>query len=94
MSTTVTCQHCGAQDKYRTETKANNLVAYCTDCGKYIKNLPHAEPALYVGRYKGKPIKEIYDIQYLQWAETTLKLTSTVKTAVLTQISFLQNQAR
>ncbi len=72
--------------------KGNNQVAYCTDCGRYIKNIAYAEPTLYVGKYKDKPIKDIYDLPYLQWAETTLKLSSGQKSAVLIQISFLQNQ--
>ncbi len=54
----IICKKCGEVNNYRTELKSNNQVAYCNGCGAYIKNIPYAEPALYVGKYKGIPIKD------------------------------------
>jgi hypothetical protein len=85
----ITCK-CGAVNNYRTESKANNIVAYCNKCGAYIKNLPYDVPKFYVGKYKGIPIDEIEDIPYLKWAVETLRLTSSVKMAVLSRISQLE----
>lgn len=64
----VVCKSCGCIDSYRTEKKANNLCAFCNDCGAFIKNLPTDVPRMYVGKYKDKPIKDIDDLPYLKWA--------------------------
>lgn len=52
-----------------------HLKCSCPDCGSYIKFLPHSEPKLYFGKYKGKTIKEIAkeDKEYLKWLLTTDK---------------------
>lgn len=86
----IVCNKCGLVNDYRTIQKANNQVAYCNGCDSYIKNIPHDVPKLYVGKYKGIPIDQITDLNYLQWAVGTLRLTSAVKMAVLSRISTLE----
>ena len=86
----IKCLKCGAENKYHVIEKANNKVAYCDNCDSYIKNIPHDVPKLYVGKYKGIPIDEIEDLNYLSWALETLRLTSTVKMAVMSRISHLE----
>lgn len=90
----VTCLKCGLVDDYKTERKANNDVAYCNGCGAYIKNIPRSEPALYIGKYKNIPIKDIEDIPYLKWAIKELKLSQHVRTAIEKRISEFENLAR
>ena len=66
----IICKECGCINDYRTEKKANNLVAHCNGCGSYIKNLPYAKPALHFGKYKGIPIEEFNTperLNYLHW---------------------------
>ncbi len=67
-----------------------HVEAICNGCGKHIKFLPTKEPALYVGKYKGKPIKEIDDLDYLQWALNTLKLSESIFKAVSDRIRSLE----
>ena len=86
----IKCNKCGSVDNYRIEEKSNNKVAFCNVCKSYIKNLPYDVPKLYVGKYKGIPISEIEDIGYLKWAIETLRLTSSVKMACLSQISRIE----
>lgn len=52
-----------------------HIKCSCPGCGSYIKFLPHSEPKLYFGKYKGKTIKEIakQDKEYLEWLLTTDK---------------------
>ena len=73
----IICNHCGTEEKYRTEKKANNLVAYCLECGRYIKNIPYSEPGLYFGKYSGTNIKDFNTpehINYLHWLRNTPEL--------------------
>lgn len=66
----IICKSCGSIDEYRTEKKANNLVAYCTSCGKYIKNIPYSIPTLHFGKYKGTKIVDFTTpemMNYLHW---------------------------
>lgn len=86
----VKCSKCQSVNNYRTEEKSTNKVAYCNNCGAYIKNLPYDVPKLYVGRYKGIPIDTIEDLDYLKWALGTLRLTSSVRMAVSSRISHLE----
>lgn len=65
----IICKQCGSIDDYSVERKANNNVATCNGCGRFIKNIPYSEPALYFGKFKGKPIKDFEgkEIEYLYW---------------------------
>jgi hypothetical protein len=56
----IICKNCGYINDYRTELKANNNVAYCNGCDKYIKNIPQNNmPMLHFGKYKGKLVTDI-----------------------------------
>lgn len=86
----VICGKCQSVNDYNVVEKANNKVAYCNKCEAYIKNIPYDTPKLYVGKYKGKPITEIEDLQYLKWAFGALTLTATARNALNKQISHLE----
>jgi hypothetical protein len=89
-TTAVVCKNCGLVNDYHTRQNAQHLEAICNGCDKHIKFLPSKEPALYVGKYKGIPISKIEDLNYLQWALGTLKLSAHVRTAIETQIRSLE----
>ena len=90
----IKCNKCGAENNYYTEVKSNNNVCYCGNCNAYIKNLPYAEPMLYVGKYKNKPISEIEDMQYLKWALKEMKLSAVIKKAIELRISQYEHLAK
>jgi len=73
----IICKSCGTVNNYRTEKKANNLVAYCLICGHYIKNIPYSKPALHFGKFAGISI-ENYDtpekINYLHWVRNHIEI--------------------
>lgn len=76
-------------DDYRIEEKANNKVAYCNGCDSYIKNIPHAEPTLFFGKYKNWKVCELQDLNYLDWLRANVKLSAALRSAVDQQISSL-----
>jgi hypothetical protein len=89
------CKNCGAVDKYYTQLKSNNNVARCSMCDAFIKNIPQgAEPTFYFGKYKDKKVSEVEDMQYLKWVVEKVKLTSTMKDAILKQISHFEHLAK
>lgn len=90
----IKCNKCGIINDYRTVEKSNNRVAYCNGCDSYIKNIPYDSPKLYVGKYKGIPIKEIDDLNYLKWAIKTLTISESVRSAITSQISHLEFLAK
>lgn len=71
MSKEVTCKNCGNIDDYSITVKANNHMAFCNGCGKFIKNIAYNSPKFYVGKFKGKLVSEVTDKSYLQWFLTT-----------------------
>ena len=75
---TITCNHCKLkQDLLTADVRkiylsngGYHLVAYCSSCQKFIKNIPHSEPqVLHFGKHKGKPLAVIAneDESYLRW---------------------------
>ena len=90
----VICTKCGLVNDYVVQLKANNQVAYCNGCGAYIKNIPHAEPTFYVGKYKLKPVSQIEDMGYLKWALKEMKLSHHMRSAIEKRISEFENLAR
>ena len=90
----LTCPNCGPTTEYYTELKSNNNVARCMKCDAFIKNLPHAEPIFYVGKYKGQNISEIEDMGYLKWALKEMKLSANMRTALQRQIDRFENLAK
>lgn len=83
----IKCGKCGAVNNYYTEVKANNNVARCSVCDAFIKNIAYAEPSFFVGKYKGKPIKEIEDMGYLKWALKEMKLSENMRKAISNRIA-------
>lgn len=73
--TALICKRCGSVYKKPTIEKIPLVdggfhdKASCPACGGFIKFLPHTEPALYFGKYKGQTISEIArkDVGYLKW---------------------------
>ena len=94
METTLFCGHCNKQVGYYTELKSNQNTAWCNECNGFIKNIPYQKPALYVGKYKGKPIEEIDDLKYLQWAFREMNVNERIKTALSQRISQLEFEAK
>lgn len=91
----VICGNCGSINDFTTERKANNLVATCNGCDRFIKNIPYDEPKFYFGKYKDKPIKEIEDLQYLTWARDKMNsINPRTRTAVTDRINELQTLLR
>lgn len=84
----IACR-CGAINDFTVKINSNNHTAYCNRCGAYIKNIPHDVPKLYIGKYRGKPISEIDDLPYLEWAFKTLTLTESIRQSVADQINRL-----
>lgn len=91
---TLYCGHCDKQVGYYTELKSNQNTAWCNECNGFIKNIPYSKPALYVGKYKGKPIDELEDLNYLQWAEKNMKLNARTKEAIQSRIAQLEFLAK
>ena len=82
----IKCPKCGAVDKYYTELKANNNVARCSKCDTFIKNISYNEPSFYFGKYKGKKVSEVEDMQYLKWFIGNTKPSESMRNAVQKQI--------
>jgi hypothetical protein len=88
----IVCKNCGLINDYRVERKANNDVATCNGCGKFIKNIPYSKPALFFGKYAGKPIEnyENGEVSYLKWVRNTPgiwdKQAERIKDAILKRI--------
>jgi phage FluMu protein Com len=90
----VTCQRCQTTNEFYIEESGPHLKAMCNHCNRYIKFVSKEEPKLYVGKYKGVPIKDIEDMGYLKWALTTLKINATVITAIQNRISSFEHLAK
>lgn len=90
----IKCTKCGAVDKFYTEVKANNNVARCSECDAFIKNIPYEQPKFYVGKYKGKLISEIEDMNYLKWALREMKLSESIRKAISDRISHFEFLAK
>src|SRR4051812_12897154 len=89
-STDVICKNCGSVNDYHIARKANNDVAYCNGCDKYIKNIPQRNaPMLHFGKYKGQFIKDIEDVSYLEWVRDKVKLSESTRFALLERIKSL-----
>lgn len=86
------CPRCQSSN-YTTELKANNLVATCEN-GHFIKNLPYSEPALYIGKYKGKKITEITDVDYLKWVLQNIRQSQYIRDAIQKQIDRMEYMAK
>lgn len=90
----IKCLKCGAIDKYYTELKANNNVARCSECDAFIKNIPYNEPTFYFGKYKGKKVSEVEDMDYLKWVLAKTKQSASMRKAIQEQIDSFEFLAK
>lgn len=92
---TLFCPTCKEEKEYFTELKSNQNTARCIICNTFIKNIPYQKPSFWVGKYKGKPIDEIQDLDYLKWAIQKMNnLNKRTKDAVSQQILKLEFEAK
>lgn len=91
---TLYCKNCDKQVGFYTELKSNQNTARCNECNTFIKNIPYEKPQFYVGKYARKPIEELTDLNYLQWAARTMKLNERTKTAITNRIAQLEHEAK
>lgn len=91
---TLFCGHCNKDVGFYTELKSNQNVARCNECDGFIKNIPYEKPQFYVGKHKGKPIEELTDLNYLQWAIKNIKLNTRTKDAINARITQLEYEAK
>lgn len=91
----IICKSCGEIDNYRTEKKANNLVAYCKSCGKYIKNIPYTIPKIQFGKYKGTKVRDFTTpemINYLHWIiNNDVKISKSVRIEIYEHLGIAYN---
>jgi len=70
------------------------LRAECTHCGKWIKWVKQGNPYYFeFGKHKGKEIKHVYDIQYLEWVLQNVKRKGLLfRAAVRSQVQRIKNK--
>lgn len=63
----MTCLKCGSA-AYVTAPCGPHIKASCSDCGAFIKfvNQPASEFQVYIGKHKGKKLKDI-PRDYVEW---------------------------
>lgn len=88
------CPKCDEVVDVVTELKSAQNTARCFKCNHFIKNIPYEKPMLYVGKYKGKPIEEIDDLNYLEWAIKTLNINQRTRDSLQSRIAQLQFLAK
>mgnify|MGYP007126022249 FL=1 len=92
----VICQRCRTTNEFYVVPSGPHLKAMCNHCNQYIKFV-HQEkepPKFYFGKYIGKYIHEIEDMQYLNWAATNMTLKPHIREALQKRISSSDNLAR
>ena len=92
----ITCKKCQTTNDFHVVTTGPHIKAICNNCNQYIKFIPQEKehPRLYFGKYNGKFIHQIEDLQYLKWALSTIKLKPEIKNAIQKQITSFENLSR
>lgn len=92
----VICLRCGTTNEFHIEKSGPHIKAVCNNCSLYIKFLPQEKepPKFYFGKYVGKYIHDIEDLQYLAWASTNMTLKQPIRDAIIKRISSLENLLR
>jgi len=92
----VICQRCQTTNEFYVVTSGPHLKAMCNHCNTYIKFIPQEKepPKFYFGKYVGKFIHEVEDMDYLKWAATNMKLKDHVRDAIKQRITSFENLAR
>lgn len=88
MEEQIVCPNCQSTD-YTTEFKHSQQTAWCKDCGSFIKNIPYKPATFYFGKYKGTPVAECMDADYMEWFLATAKPKPYMKTALKNRIRAL-----
>lgn len=88
------CKNCDRKVLPYTILKGNNNVARCTNCNTHLGNIGYAEPALHFGKYKGTLIKDVEDVDYLQWVLRKVKISPRLRNAINERIKTFQLQAK
>ena len=92
----VICQRCNTTDEFYVVNSGPHLKAMCNHCNNYIKFLPQEKepPKFYFGKYVGKYVHEIEDMQYLKWALGNMNnLKQPMKDAIEKRIASFENLA-
>ena len=90
----IKCNKCGAIDNFYTELKANNNVARCGVCDAFIKNIPYStEKVFYFGKYKGKKVTDVEDVNYLEWILANTKQSKPMTDAIIKQVDTIKHLA-
>lgn len=84
------CNKCGMVGLPKITVKKVHHIGRCAVCNAYIKHIGHAEPQFYCGKYKGKPIAEIDDLEYLYWANENMKMSKYCLDALESRIDELE----
>jgi transcription initiation factor TFIIIB Brf1 subunit/transcription initiation factor TFIIB len=95
---TLFCKHCHKEVSFIVEKKLNNNVAFCTNCGCFIKNVPNSFLGIYTtgntfpfGKYKGTKIKDCEDAKYMHWFIDNVELNDSLKIEIFERISELKS---
>ena len=86
------CKSCNKQVDFEIIIKANNHMALCWECGRFIKNVAHstADSIFYFGKYSGTKVNECHDLGYLQWIVKNVKLKEKMKDDINERIRTLE----
>jgi hypothetical protein len=93
----IICQRCNTANEFYVVQSGPHMKAMCNHCNSYIKFVPQQKepPKFYFGKYVGKYVHEIEDVNYLKWALKDMKnLKKPMREAIEKQISSFENLAR
>lgn len=92
----VICQRCQTTNQFHVEKSGPHLKAICDNCGMYIKFISQEKepPKFYFGKYVGKFVHEIEDMQYLKWAVSNMTLTQPMRDAIQKRIDSFEHLAK
>lgn len=93
----IRCANCGAVNQYRIVVKNIQQKCYCGNCGKFLAHKPKTEYNIEklrmpFGEYKDTLICYITDKTYLQWVLGNVRISATLKQAIIEQINQLTNR--
>ena len=89
----IICKKCGAINFLHIEEKGVHKIAYCDNCGAYIKHVAYDKQKFYIGRYKGMAVEDATDLNYLEWFLANVqKISPAMKTAITDRITKLKSK--
>lgn len=79
----ITCKKCDAINFFHIEQKGVHKIAYCDNCGAYIKHVAYDKQKFYIGKFKGMAVEDCIDLNYLEWyLKSIAKISPAMKTAI------------